>query len=964
MSATVRSTHQLVGRDDVRRRIAVALAEAGGQGSRTVVIVGEAGIGKTWLARDAAEHVPDAIVFAGACLPLATISVPFLALRTLFRNPQVASAAPVVDFDAPAAQVLVELDRWVDATAVGSRIVLLIDDLQWADPATLDVLLYLMSRPGDARLTIIVTVRDGRVGASRDVDRWLANVRRMPGCDIVLLGPLDRAGTTDQLTQLLGVPPHQSLVEDVWRHAGGSPYLTALAAAGVDPQARRLPTPLPRGLEATVRDAVHALGEDVVALLRVLAVSGRPLAPGELAAVIAAGSLSVASDGAAMDSALATARAQGTIVRAPDGRDWFRHPLTAEVLEGGLSLEDRRSWHAAFVRVGGSLPAEGLTFEEVARLADHSAESGVDRDAFEWARTACRRAMTAGAYEQALRFAMRAWNLRPDLDDSPETERELLALRRTAAFHAGAVDAELEVIDRLLEDVGADDDLARAELVLRGILLRAAGQHGDPTAEELARAMAMTAGHPASWQRAQALAFVVFWTAEERPGVSTVEIVDLARRTGSDLALTWALVGGLLLAIRAGDLDTARRMGDEAVIAAIRAGDGLAHNTAADAVARATHGAGTQGFAEEMRSRRRAAAGRLPHGSWLAMLEAEAWFDVGRWDDCAAALRFIIGELPKRPVDVAGRVVAGRLAVRQGRFSDAAGHFARVEELVQEGGLTSPVEMKLGRAELRLEAGDPVGAAVLLATLAPTAFPEGRGGHEQLRRLVARALADAAEAGGSLSSAARVEDLIGRFLRGPRTAAHDRWECEVPPTLVAADQALLMAEAARAGHQEAAEHLWLEAIDLCAAADWPWETAYACRRAAESVLLSDRADRAAAAPLIRRGLDVADHLGAAPLARALRDLARYARIPVPDGDVDPTPEPTPDIPGIAGLTPRESEIVGLLVAGRTYREIASELFLSEKTVSSHISNILRKTGASNRIDLARRASGISHRSSV
>ena len=181
VSATVRSARQLVGRDDVRRRIAVALAEAGGQGSRTVVIVGEAGIGKTWLARDAAEHVPDAIVFAGACLPLATISVPFLVLRTLLRNPEVASAAPIVDFDAPAAQVLVELDRWVDAATVRSRIVLLVDDLQWADPATLDVLLYLMSRPGDGRLSIIVTVRDGHVGASREVDRWLANVRRMPG---------------------------------------------------------------------------------------------------------------------------------------------------------------------------------------------------------------------------------------------------------------------------------------------------------------------------------------------------------------------------------------------------------------------------------------------------------------------------------------------------------------------------------------------------------------------------------------------------------------------------------------------------------------------------------------------------------------------------------------------------------------------------------------------------------------
>ena len=59
--------------------------------------------------------------------------------------------------------------------------------------------------------------------------------------------------------------------------------------------------------------------------------------------------------------------------------------------------------------------------------------------------------------------------------------------------------------------------------------------------------------------------------------------------------------------------------------------------------------------------------------------------------------------------------------------------------------------------------------------------------------------------------------------------------------------------------------------------------------------------------------------------------------------------------GLPGLTRRESEILKHLVAGRTYREIAESLVLSEKTVSSHISSMLRKTGARNRVELARRA---------
>jgi DNA-binding NarL/FixJ family response regulator len=78
------------------------------------------------------------------------------------------------------------------------------------------------------------------------------------------------------------------------------------------------------------------------------------------------------------------------------------------------------------------------------------------------------------------------------------------------------------------------------------------------------------------------------------------------------------------------------------------------------------------------------------------------------------------------------------------------------------------------------------------------------------------------------------------------------------------------------------------------------------------------------------------------------ELARSARIPL--GDV--TVERHDHGAALPGLTPREREILAHVVAGRTYAEIAAELVLSEKTVSSHISNMLRKTGAANRIELA------------
>jgi len=92
-------------------------------------------------------------------------------------------------------------------------------------------------------------------------------------------------------------------------------------------------------------------------------------------------------------------------------------------------------------------------------------------------------------------------------------------------------------------------------------------------------------------------------------------------------------------------------------------------------------------------------------------------------------------------------------------------------------------------------------------------------------------------------------------------------------------------------------------------------------------------------------------LGADPVLHDVAALAATARISLD------TVEAAPDdgVGMIAGLTKREREILGHIVAGRTYGEIARDLYLSEKTVSSHVSNILRKTGSTNRIDLARRA---------
>lgn len=101
---------------------------------------------------------------------------------------------------------------------------------------------------------------------------------------------------------------------------------------------------------------------------------------------------------------------------------------------------------------------------------------------------------------------------------------------------------------------------------------------------------------------------------------------------------------------------------------------------------------------------------------------------------------------------------------------------------------------------------------------------------------------------------------------------------------------------------------------------------------------------------------LASRLRAEPIVVEVQDLARVARIRL--DAVTPAPV-SPAGPGSKnrpwGITPREREILEHIVAGRTYGEIARTLFLSEKTVSSHVSNLLRKSGAANRVELARLA---------
>jgi len=144
---------------------------------------------------------------------------------------------------------------------------------------------------------------------------------------------------------------------------------------------------------------------------------------------------------------------------------------------------------------------------------------------------------------------------------------------------------------------------------------------------------------------------------------------------------------------------------------------------------------------------------------------------------------------------------------------------------------------------------------------------------------------------------------------------------------------------------------WAGAADRWRAGHNPYLVAYSSWRHAEALL--GEGDRSAAAAVLAEAHRIATDLGARPLAASIEGLASRSRIDLSANAaaaVGPASVAGPDDP--FGLTRRERDVLPLLVKGRTNRQIAEELFISENTAGVHVSNILGKLGATTRTEAA------------
>lgn len=956
-----------VGRDAELAVVLAGVAAAREEQPGLVLVHGEGGAGKTRLLDEVTARVPArtlvcrgvGVGFLGGRIPYAPLVG---ALRSLLARlprsevPGVLGAAPadlglllpelgvVRDGPSDQARLVAAVSTLLDRAAELRPVVLVLDDLHYADVATLEVLAYLCAGLDRQRLAVVVAFRPGEVD---DVlGEWLQEVRRAPHVLDVEVGPMTLAETRAQLTDLVGGDESllgESLVARIHARSGGNPYAAeALMRAALAGDEATLPASL---RELLVRRS-RACRPGTAQLLRVVAAAGDRVTPALLEQVADVGADDL--DGA-VDEAV---RAQLLVVEG-DGSLALRHALLAEALYADLLPGERRGLHRRLADVVAVAPdvRPGV-------VAEHADRAGDGPRALLWSFRAGRAAEDVYAYDEAHHQYERVRRLWPTVPDAAElVGSDAVDVFSQAASVAAICDHDVdavEIIERVRSWLQADPEVDPIRLgVLEAKYARFLLENGRTDAALVAarRAVELVPADPPTPERGvvvSGLVHVLDWIGGAPDWEPLAdEAVDVARRTGDRSALARALVIRTTVQPGAPAVVADAR---EAVSLALTDGDselvGQTFSNLVDCLYCA--GLGREGV-EAAAAGVAAVTDRglgIRYGSWLSAQAAELALAYGWWDEAES---FVAAALANtRHVQGANRDYA---YVMRARLSSLRGDWVQVEsDLAALGKL--PVVLEQLRCEAEAESllwrGDPDKALALVADHVASSTDRLLALSAPLAWLGARALADvgddrrrtgSGDPGGAAwqETAAVVDDLVERAC-GPTA---------LPGSRPAQIRALCAAERSRYSDGPDVAP-WYAAVSALLTAERPYLLAYSRWRLAQAMVAVR--DLGAAAESLRQAYAEARRLGAGPLLGEVEAMARRTRI-----DLRPPQrvEPGVVVSGVgATLTAREREILGHLAAGRTNGEIAKALVISTKTASVHVSNILRKLDVSTRYQAA------------
>jgi DNA-binding NarL/FixJ family response regulator len=816
-----------------------------------------------------------------------------------------------------------------------SPLLVVLDDLQWADPASLDLLCHVMRRRASARVLILGAYRAGEPERYPVLDRTISELNRLRALTQITVGPLPKQAVAELAARQLGAPASARLTELLHSQSEGNPFFAeellrgwletrALATDGLEwDLAAGPPNKLPPGIVSAVRQRLARLSPDVVDQLRVAAILGRAFEPALLAAV--AGEDAELVEGRLMEACRAG------LVRADDGGGYaFTHDKIRESLYAEVSSARRARLHEAIGRELEKHVDHGGP-QQLAALAFHFSHSPNRERGVVYLERAAERALATYAVAEAVSHLSAALRL---LDPGDGRRGALLLRLGEAAMLADALREAIDAYGEAREWWSREGDRVNA----------ARAAHG----EGLAR-----------W-RLEELGVVrsSFETALELLGDSALPetvrvLVDMATLLGVDLLQQ---AEGLTYGRRAVEL--ARRLGEKQLEGAatrvvgyllVTASDQLAGarmieraltlaeqgNHLADAAECCAYLANVHywqariGRAREVTERRQEFAARghaIYHTqyshSYLAFLHVHR----GEWAEAAALLA--------RPEPEQGQLAgplpgAFLLQIRALQAYQRA-EYEAAEALLHQAiaalrhtgsGVLLWMQGLLGATQAALGEHDAARALVpelegMISVVPPGTLAIGAG--LNCLALTAMALGDEAAAAGYRAQLLEYEGLHLYFL---------------------VDRVLGALEVGLGEWSAAEEHLERAEATARREALRP-ELARVLVARAELALARGGAGSAThARNLLGQARGVWLELGTEAEAERVRERLRG----LPSQPGQPADAATP-----AGLSARELEVLRLVAAGKSNRQIAMELYLSEKTVANHLTSIFNKTNTDNR----------------
>jgi DNA-binding CsgD family transcriptional regulator/tetratricopeptide (TPR) repeat protein len=972
-------TMLMAGRVEERLLLERTLEAAAGEVPSAVLVHGEAGVGKTRLVTQACgdARARGFTTIWGSCVRVGAIEAPYhplvkgleawaqdasdadrAAVLGSFRSVEEFLAAPERKESTGLAGRLVAIERLVELIAQRSPTVLVLDDLQWADLASRDLLAYLVAGFHRQRLAILGTYRDEGLGQEGMFRGWLADLTRLPAVEDLGLARLTAAETEEQVRLITGSAPHPALVAELLERSAGNAYFTELLVKGLPSGAERLPGEVPEALGQALLAAWHRLDRPARDVLGILAVAGRPATAQDVAQVAA----SLRLDPTTCLPGLRDAEDVGIVVRERPDRFWFRHPLLVEVLEGTMTTAEATPVHAAWARRLEDLPDGAV--DELARqgdLARHRESSGDHAGSLEASLRAADLAEGIGAVREVAGHLRRAARLTASLPDAEDRDGEVALLERTAyaCERVGEGAAALAAWSRALELTDAEAEPLRASrlVVEHANAAWKTGVVKDKPVAEMAHAVGLTGSAPRSAEHAIALAELSrceSWSGLAEDALRHARAsMAAASRSGSSLAVAQANVA---LAQALGRTDEAEEAILRGVEAARQSGDAAVLNLAEVFRVNLLHDHGRHDLAadEGLESVRHArSAGDLSRAAFVAGMTAKDLLACGRLAEAAELVREGLS-LPGVSNSVAmARLAATVLAVRHGELATADLHLERARELIpkleERPGLEAPPLL----AEHLLAHGQCAEAVGLLSGSLDVQAVDPLVVDDMLV-WGARSVADWAER----ARDRRDTTMLARARSAMAELLERRGRLGIPPPFEGgweddrvrpARRALFEAERLRCDEGAAPSSAWARAVEACEQAGMRWEGEVSRWRLAQA-LSREGARTAVVAEQLRTAHRFALATGAVPLDRQVRVVAQAGGIRLDEPELPSAHEPAAG--PLASLTEREREVLAHLVAGRTYSEIASALVISEKTVSSHVSHLLSKTDTRSRRELA------------